>query len=432
MILSLTLREWLAHTERLHAFTIDLGLERVSRVRDAMGLHPPFPLITVAGTNGKGSTCAFLSAILARAGYRVGLYTSPHLLRYNERIQIGGREVNDELLCQAFAQVEHYRGDIPLTPFEFGTLAALWTFLQCKVDVAVLEVGLGGRLDAVNCFDPDCAIVTSIALDHESWLGCTREAIGIEKAGIFRAGRPAICADPAPPATIAAAARATGAEFFQLGENFWVEPFLQSWRFRCLNDRITSARSFYSEQWITLPQLRLQGTFQYGNAAAALAALHCLEERVPVSMQSVLQGLELAVVKGRFQRVAGAPEIILDVAHNPHAAAALAHNLTQSPCAGKTWAVFAMLADKDIRGVVLDLAGLIDGWYGAAIDEARGAPLPLLMQQLRGVRGRCLGFASVAQAYAAARAQAQPQDRIVVFGSFVTVAAVMSRLNTGS
>ncbi len=424
----MTLRDWLAHTERLHAHTIELGLQRVALVRMAMGLDPPFAVLTVAGTNGKGSTCAFLSAILAQAGYRVGLYTSPHLLRYNERIRIDGEAVDDARLCEAFAQVERSRCDVPLTPFEFGTLVALRVFQRAQVHVAVLEVGLGGRLDAVNVFEPDCAIVTSIALDHQDWLGSTREAIGFEKAGIFRAGRPAICADPDPPASIAATARAVGAQLLQLGTDFWVEPGQASWRFRCLNQGRTGQQPFYSQQWLPLPPLRLQGSFQYRNVAAALAALHTLQERVPVTVQAVQRGLAQATVSARFQRLSGLPEVILDVAHNPHAAQALAQNLRQVPCAGKTWAVFAMLADKDIRGVVAALEPLIDGWYLATISEARGASAALLKQALEGVVTPCFEYTHSAQAFAAAQAQAAPEDRIVVFGSFVTVAGVMSHL----
>lgn len=417
-----TLQDWLAHTERLHAQSIDLGLKRVQQVRTAMGLHPAFPILTVAGTNGKGSTCAFLSTILAQAGYRVGLYTSPHLLRYNERICVDGHELEDDRLCEAFAQVERYRDPVPLTPFEFGTLAALWIFQRSRVDVAVLEVGLGGRLDAVNAFDPDCAIVTSIALDHEAWLGSTREAIGFEKAGIFRSGRPAICADPDPPASIAATACAAGARLYQLGTDFWVESGHESWRFGCR----TPERIEYQ----SLASIRLQGSFQYRNAAAALAALHAVQQRLPVSGQAVQRGLAATTIRARFQRLEGAPEVILDVAHNPQAAQALAQNLRENPCAGKTWAVLAMLADKDIRGVVLALAHSFDGWYLSGLSGARGASLSLLRQQFAGIPAPGFECVDCVAAFSQARAKAAPQDRIVVFGSFLTVAAVMSDLQS--
>lgn len=414
-----TLAEWLAHTERLHALTIDMGLARVSQVRDAMGMQPDFPLIIVAGTNGKGSTCALLASCLEAGGYGVGVYTSPHLVRYNERIRIAGQSASDQALCEAFAQVEAARGEVPLTPFEFGTLAAMQMFIDARVDVAVLEVGLGGRLDAVNIFEPDCAVVTSIALDHEAWLGSTREAIGFEKAGVFRSGKPAVCADPAPPESIARVAGEKGARLLQIGRDFAVEPAGECWSFT-MGDR----------HWADLPPLKLLGEFQYRNAAAALAALASLEGRLPLLPEALCRGLKGATVAGRFQQVALYPLIILDVAHNPHAAAELARNLRAQPCAGETWAVFGMLHDKDIPGVIALLDPLVDVWCVAGIDDKRGASLEVLRAFLVGVGGTVQGYDSLQEAFSCARQNAHPEDRIVVFGSFVTVGAVMEALET--
>ncbi|MDE2624619.1 MAG: bifunctional tetrahydrofolate synthase/dihydrofolate synthase [Betaproteobacteria bacterium] len=412
-----TLADWLAHTERLHALTIDMGLERVSRVRDAMGMQPEFPLIIVAGTNGKGSTCALLASCLGAAGYRVGIYTSPHLVRYNERARINGECATDQALCEAFAQVEAARGEEPLTPFEFGTLAAMQVFIDARVDVAVLEVGLGGRLDAVNIFEPACAVVTSIALDHEAWLGHTREAIGFEKAGVFRSGKPAICAEPDPPQSIARVAAEKGARLLQIGRDFSVEHAHDGWTF-----------TLGQRRWTDLPPLKLQGEFQYRNAAAALAALASIEDRLPVTPDALRQGLASAAVDGRFQQAAQYPRVILDVAHNPHAAAELARNLRAQPCGGQTWAVFGMLHDKDIPGVIGLLDPLVDIWCVAGITEKRGASLDEMRTFLSGVAGVVRGYGSLQDAFRAARADAHLEDRIVVFGSFVTVGSVMEVL----
>ncbi len=415
-----TLAAWLAHTELLHAQTIDMGLARVSQVRDAMTLHPNFPIITVAGTNGKGSTCILLAACLSAAGYRVGVYSSPHLVRYNERVRVGSAFASDQSLCDAFAKVEAARGDQSLTPFEFGTLAAMQVFIEAELDVVILEVGLGGRLDAVNIFDPDCAIVTSIAIDHEAWLGHTREAIAFEKAGVFRAGRPAICADPEPPAAIAATAARLSAHLLQIERDFSYQVSADEWSFTL------GARTLAG-----LPRLKLSGAFQYRNAAAALAALLSLEARLPVSGAALREGLQSASLAGRFQKVSQAPLVIMDVAHNPHAAAELAANLRVEPSDGKTWAVFGMLSDKDIAGVVALLDPLVDCWCVAGIAEKRGATLQDMEGHLAGVRGSVDGFASPQAAFQAALARAQAADRIVVFGSFVTVGAGMAFLEAG-
>ncbi|OFZ72732.1 MAG: bifunctional folylpolyglutamate synthase/dihydrofolate synthase, partial [Betaproteobacteria bacterium RBG_16_64_9] len=314
--MSRTLSEWLDYIERTHPAGIELGLERVARVRDALGLSFAGPIITVGGTNGKGSTCAMLDAILRAEGYRVGLYTSPHLLHFNERVRLSGVPVSDGELVLAFEAVEQARGDTPLTYFEFGTLAAWHIFATAPLDALVLEVGLGGRLDAVNAFEPDCAIVTRVSIDHVDYLGSSRESIGAEKAGIFRAGKPAICADPCPPGTLVAHAQAIGADLQQIGRDFSYVGGLTQWRF---NGRSGSRAG------LAPPALR--GATQLANAAACLAALDAMSKRLPVSMQAVRLGLATVELPGRFQVLPGRPSVVLDVAHNPDAAATLAANL---------------------------------------------------------------------------------------------------------
>lgn len=410
-----TLQQWLEYIERLHPKAIALGLERVSRVRQALGLEPAPPLITVGGTNGKGSVCAMLEAILHHAGYRVGCYTSPHLLRYNERVRIARAEASDAELARAFSEVERARGAAPLTYFEFGTLAAMWLFVARQVDVAVLEVGLGGRLDAVNVFDADCAVVTSVDIDHVDYLGADREAIGFEKAGIFRGGRPAVCADPAPPARLVEHAKEIGAHLLLIGADFGAAPRGAHWQY--WGPRAKRG---------ALPHPVLRGACQLGNAAAAITALDCLRERLPVAMNDIRAGLLQAEIPARFQVLAGRPALILDVAHNPHAARAAAANLAAMGRGGRTLAVFGMLKDKDIAGVASALKTRIAHWFVAPLPGPRGAGAPELDQALdaAGIASatRC---ADVAAAYAQACDMATENDRILVFGSFYTVAAVM-------
>src|SRR5512135_435036 len=343
-----TLAAWLTYLETLHPKTIALGLERVAELRKRLDLNPSFPIITVGGTNGKGSVCAMLEAMLHAAGYRVGCYTSPHLLDYNERVRIGKQAVGDAELCAAFEQVEQARGEVSLTYFEFGTLAAMQCLIEHRVDVAVLEVGLGGRLDAVNVFDADCAVVCSVDLDHMDYLGDTREAIAYEKAGIFRKGRVAIFGDADMPNNIAGEAQRIGATLWRLGEQFNHAANAQQWNYR--SD--VGARN-------ALPYPALRGAYQLNNASAALAALDALQEKLPVSMEAVRRGLVELSLPGRFQLLPGRPQIILDVAHNPHAARALARNLAALPPA-RTFAVFAMLRDKDMAGVARALDGKVD------------------------------------------------------------------------
>jgi len=414
------LADWLAYIERQHPQAIALGLERVGRVRDAMGLVPAVPVITVAGTNGKGSTCAMLDAVLSAAGYRVGLYSSPHLLRYNERVRIAGREADDEALVSAFARVEAARnekaGNTRLTYFEFGTLAAVDLFLRSAVDVLVLEVGMGGRLDAVNAFDADCAIVTSIGLDHMSYLGATREAIGHEKAGIFRAGKPAVLADPAPPASALAHAQAIGAQLLRMGHEFGYLDEVDRWLFWGPAGRRSG-----------MPHPALRGSIQLQNASAAFAALDTLQQRLPVSVQDLRRGLNEVELPGRFQVLPGRPMVVLDVGHNPQAAAVLADNLSwMGPCAD-TWAVFGMLRDKDVAGVVRLLAKRIDHWMICTLPPPRGARAAELAQVLEEAGASAVReFENPALAYAVACSEAAENDRIVVFGSFHTVADVLA------
>lgn len=420
-MLPATLPDWLTLLERLHPKSIELGLERVSMVRQRMALAPGFPIITVAGTNGKGSTCAILERILTEAGYRVGCYTSPHILRYNERVRVQCNEVEDAQLCRAFSAVDGARADTPLTYFEFGTLAALWHFVEAQVDVAVLEIGLGGRLDAVNAFDPDCAIITSIDLDHVDYLGNSRESIGFEKAGVYRQGVPAVCGDPLPPNTVPDGAKAAGAKYLQIGRDFGFEPLGAYWNFWSGTDRL-----------VELPLPALSGSFQLGNAACALEALMTLQQKLPVSEQQIRAGLRHVDLAGRFQMLAEKPQIILDVAHNPHAARGLAENLRRTAKPGKTYAVFAMLADKDIAGVVQSVAAEIDRWFLSGIDQPRGAGAQQIGEIVRssapGVQVDVME--SVSLALAQACRTAGENDRIVVFGSFYTVADALRAFPT--
>jgi len=415
-----TLSDWLAWIETLHPRAIELGLERVHAVLDAMGLrHPAFAAICITGTNGKGSTVAMCETILRRAGYRVGAYTSPHLIAYNERIRIGGRNVSDDELCAAFERIEAARGTVPLTYFEFGTLAAFDLFQAAKIDIAVLEVGMGGRLDAVNAIDSDVAIVTAVDIDHTAWLGHTREAIGYEKAGIFRPNRPAICGDPNPPAIIAAEAARIGAPLLQYNRDFRAERSATEWTWRC-GERLRSG----------LPYPSLRGDYQLFNAACALSALEALAGRFPVTQADVREGLIAGVIPGRFQVLPGRPVRVLDVAHNAQAARSLAATLKQQRVEGRTLAVFGMLKDKDIASVVRPLAGVVDRWFPATLHVSRGATAPQLIESLAaaGVPPPAAGYDDVPQAFAAALRDATDADRVVAFGSFHTVGDILAGL----
>ncbi len=397
---------------------MELGLDRVSIVAERLGLmQPPFRTISVAGTNGKGSTVAMLQAILHTAGYKVGAYTSPHMLRYNERVCIGADPVSDAQLCAAFARIEQIRLDTPLTYFEFGTLAAIQLFVEQHIDVAILEVGLGGRLDAVNVIDADAAIVTSVGTDHTHWLGQGREQIGREKAGIFRRERPAICADPDPPASVRQVADAIGARFLQIGHDFHIEREPASWRWR-------------SRQQVRagLPYPTMRGEYQVQNAAAALMALETLGEHLPVTQTQVRGGLLTAIIPGRFQTLPGLPLRVLDVAHNAEATAALAETLKAQAVLGKTGAVLGMLRDKPIARVIAAMAPVVDRWYLATLATERGATAQELLAVLEavGIGASASLYPDPRSAYRAACNDADERDRVVVFGSFYTVSDILS------
>lgn len=407
-----TAQEWLAYIEALHPKSIAMGLDRVQTVANKLQLNPNFPIITVAGTNGKGSACEMLSQIYSVAGYRVGCYTSPHLIRYNERVRVNHHEISDEDLCTAFEAVEEARGDVALTYFEMGTLAAVWYFCRANLDVVILEVGLGGRLDAVNIFKPACAIVTTVDLDHMEYLGETREKIGFEKAGVFRANKLAICGDENPPASLVNYAAQIGAHLRLINRDFKVKKTVQGWQ--------------YSSEGINfqLPNLGLIGDFQLNNAACVLCAVEHLNALLPASQANIHAALEAVKLTGRFQQIQSQPDIIVDVAHNSHAAKSLAQNLQSTPCSGRTLAVFAMLADKDIEGVIGALAPHISQWYVADIHSARGAKAADLQKILiKKVNKTSVQlYAEVSTALAAACKDADKNDRIIVFGSFYTVA----------
>ena len=418
-----SLEAWLGYLEALHPSAIDLGLDRVRQVASRLDLDTPAVRIVVGGTNGKGSTCAMLESILLAAGYRVGLYTSPHLMVFNERARVNGEIVDDARLIAQFEAVEAARQGVTLTYFEFSTLAVLRLFAQAGLDALVLEVGLGGRLDAVNIVDADCAIVTSVDIDHTDWLGTTREQIGFEKAHIFRAGRPAICSDPSPPQSLLDYAAALGADLWLFGRDFNYSGDRQQWAFAGRAQR---------RHAMAYPALR--GANQLLNASAALAALESLRERLTVPQQAVRLGLLQASLPGRFQILPGKPTVVLDVAHNPHAAAVLEKNLGNMGFHPYTHAVFGMLADKDVESVVANLAPRIDHWYCAGLPGPRGLTGDELAARVRAVlepRGTgadavtVQAFENVDAAYGAARKQCTPDDKIVVFGSFLTVAGVL-------
>ncbi len=410
-----SLQEWLAWQELLHPRQIDLGLQRMAAVASAMGIRQPdIPVITIAGTNGKGSSAALLESIFHAAGYRTGCYTSPHLLHYNERIRIDTREIDDDALCQAFAVVDQARADITLSYFEFGTLAALELFRRQALDVLILEVGLGGRLDAVNLLDADVALVTSIGLDHTEWLGPDRESIGREKGGIFRSGAPAVCADPDPPASLEQLARELKADWLAAGRDYHWSAGIDRWDWQGRQQRYSA-----------LPLPALAGRHQLANAAGVIQVVECLQDRLPVTVSGLQAGLRQVRLAGRCHYRAG---LLLDVAHNPHGAAALAHELRQRPVRGMNWLILGMLAGKDVAGFTGQLADCIDHWCLATLPGPRG----LTAREL----ARCLGdqtasaapvcYDSVAAAVQDVRASAATDDRILVSGSFVTVAEALA------
>jgi dihydrofolate synthase/folylpolyglutamate synthase len=410
------LPQWLTWQETLNPKTIDLGLERVQTVLHQLGLKSKFicPVITVAGTNGKGSTVAYLDAMLRAANYKTGCYTSPHIFHYNERIHINGAEVSDAELCEAFEVVDQARGDVALTYFEFGTLAALWLFAKNQLDVVVLEVGLGGRLDAVNVIDADVAIITTVDIDHTDWLGPDIESIAREKAGIMRANKPVIYGGLRVPKSVRDVAKQTQATLCIAGEDYLYQAVgTQHWQLR--GDLV-----YYPE----LPRPVLPGGFQLQNAAAAIMALDALANVLPVTPKAIMQGLQAARLAGRFQCIHHQPDVMVDVAHNAQAAQALASLLQDSPCTGRTLAVVAMLRDKAIDEVVRALAGNIDVWYTAGLGGSRGLDAPSMATAVKrlGTDVKLSAHNRVSEACAAALQQANATDRVIVFGSFHTVA----------
>ncbi len=404
---------WLKYLEQLHTSAIDLGLDRVKAVGQKADLLKPAPcVITVAGTNGKGSTCAMLEAILIEAGYKVGVYSSPHLVRYNERVRINNQELDDSEHTKAFASVEAIRGDISLSLFEFGTLSALTLFKTHQVDVVVLEVGLGGRLDATNIVDHDVSVITSLAIDHVDWLGDNIDVIGYEKAGIFRSGKPAICGQPHPPATVPAHADDIGAELYQVGYQFEYQIEDNHWNWQCGAFDLTQ---------LPLPNLPLP------NAATALMALGAAE--LDISEENIINGLKKAQLLGRMQRVSEQPLIIMDVAHNPHSAEYFANQLSkikQKEGKNKIHAVVAMLHDKDIASTIAAMRDTVDDWYPASLTGPRAATAEEILQHLP---ANCVGFDKPESAFDQALTQAGEDDMVIVFGSFYTVGQITSHLS---
>lgn len=420
-----TLSDWLAHCERLHPKTIDMGLDRVKAVARRMDLNLNCPVITVAGTNGKGSTCAMLESVLGQAGYRTGVYTSPHLVHFEERLRLRGETVKAEELLPSFERVEQARKpgagegeEISLSYFEFTTLAIMDCMARAGLDVAILEVGLGGRLDAVNIIDADCAIITSIDLDHMELLGPDRESIGREKAGIMRTGRPVVVSDPIPPQSVIDRATEIGADLWRFGRDFNYSGDKQQWGWAGRGRRYSG---------LAYPALR--GANQLVNAAGVLAALSALREQLPVTAQAVRNGLAFVELPGRFQIVPGQPTLVLDVAHNPHSVAALTANLDAMGFYPTTHAVFGAMADKDLTPMLTRIMPLIDRWYFTDLPTPRAATAQALQGAWQDLNQRkdvaSSTHANPLAALQAALAAANPTDRIVVFGSFYTVGGVL-------
>ena len=411
-----SLIDWLAHCERLHPKTIDMTLARTQAVRERLGLRFEAPVITVAGTNGKGSTCAMLESIALAAGYRVGLYIKPHLVHFEERCRVNGVPVKADELLPHFEAVEAARGDTTLTYFEFTTLVIMRCLSQQRLDLVILEVGLGGRLDAVNAIDTDCAVITSIDIDHIEYLGPDRESIGREKAHVMRPGKPAVVSDPMPPASVAAHAQAIGADLWLVGRDFNHGGDRQQWHWAGRGRRIGG---------LAYPALR--GANQLVNAAGVLAAFEALRERLPLPVQAIRQGLAAVELPGRFQIVPGQPALVLDVAHNPHAVATLALNLDQMGFYPRTHAVFGAMHDKDLTGGIARVAPLIDAWYCTDLPLPRAASAAHLAQRIGELRSGAVAstHGDPSTALAAALEAADPADRILVFGSFLTVGGVL-------
>lgn len=408
-----SLQDWLKWQESLHPLVIDLGLERASRVFHA--LNPDYvkpPTITVAGTNGKGSTVAYLESIYTAQGYKVGAYTSPHILKYNERIKIDGKPVSDDEICKAFARIESVRGDTSLSYFEFGTLAALDIFHRAGVDVQLLEVGLGGRLDAVNIVDPDVALITSICIDHIEWLGGTREAIGREKAGIFRADTPAITGDPEPPESLVQSAREQHTRLYCIGKDFGYKKQATGWDWY-----------FADQQMLQLPEPGLKGEHQYRNASSVILAVTLMTKTLPVTEASIKQGLENVHLAGRFQLIEGEIPVLLDVGHNPQAVRTLAEYVSTAFPGRRIHAIFSMMKDKDIAGVIEIMNPVVHDWFFAPLANPRAATESIMRDffSQSAVANVSFGFANFNEAFSAAKKQSQQGDLLLVFGSFFLV-----------
>jgi len=417
-----TLLEWLAWQEGLHFTAIELGLDRCMSVADKMGLlQPDYAVISVAGTNGKGSSVNMLGSILLNAGYSTGCYTSPHLIRYNERISINGIEVADTLLCEVFDRVDRARGDISLTYFEFGTLAALDIFQRAGIDIAILEVGLGGRLDAVNCLNADVALIASIDLDHEHWLGPDRETIAREKAGIMRSQAPAVCSDPNPPHSLVDHANMLGARLYLLKQDYDYQVSNNCWTWRC-RDSVT---------YTDLPHPSIYNARQIQNAAGVLMALIAISDRFPVDIHAIRQGLLEFNLNGRFQIVPDKAQLVLDVAHNPQAVELLVQNLRQLPINGDTHVLIGMLSDKNHKAIFHEISEIADFWHLVTLEGPRGTKSETLSEVLAasGITENVSCYETVAEAVNRIRSIVGPQDRIVITGSFLTVGAAINHLN---
>lgn len=418
MFSSSSLDEWLNYIDLVHPNTIELGLERTEHVRQNLQLKPKCPVISVTGTNGKGSVCSYLTNIYKESGFKTGTLTSPHLIRFNERIAINGEPVSDELIVAAFTAIEKARGDISLTYFEFNTLAAVWVFDQQNVDIMVLEVGLGGRLDAINVFDADCVVITNVGIDHIDYLGDTVEKIAYEKAGLFRANKYAVCGQIPAPQAVIDHAKELNTTLFSLEKDFSCQ---------AKEEQASFDFSFNNKNRFCLPIPTLQGAYQLKNASCALAAIESLNDRLPVDIAAIKQGLIKAKNPGRFQVLSTKPFVILDVAHNPHAAQALVSNLSRMPFTKKRIAVFSMLADKDIDEVITICKDSFDVWYVSGLNSPRGTDTKTLIEKLtaHGIEN-ILGFESIQEAYRQALSTTEENVRITVFGSFVTAAEILA------
>jgi len=412
------LAEWLSWQETLHLSEIDLGLDRIREVAKKLDLlSPAFPIITVAGTNGKGSTVALLESILNAQGYKTGSYTSPHLIDYNERIKLELTNATDELIVKAFEQIDSARADISLTYFEFGTLAAMLIFVQQKVDVAILEVGLGGRLDASNLWDTSLAIITSIGIDHVDWLGDDREIIAVEKSGIMRKNVPVICGDLDPPRSIAKEAKRIGAQLYQINNDFLYQK----------NDNKTWLWKGFDKTF-TLPSPALAGEFQLNNTATVIAGLNTVKSFLPVDINNIKQGLKKTSLVGRLQTIHQAPEWLIDVAHNPHAAKQLAKYLYSNPVTGKTTALFSILKDKDIGQVISIMDSSIDEWHIVELEGSRSTKIDELEKAIskQNPNKTIITHQSFLVACKSLKSTSNLQDRVVAFGSFLVVSEVIN------